>query len=124
MVRLKTYYKGSLFLISKTEDKKELIYDRNIKLSLLKTDYDDNRYVVDILNKAFFTDDEIVNILKQERIIKIFDKYFLNCPLNAPIEMEFIYERIIDKNGIVYAKELHSGYIFPIKNDKFVIRHN
>ena len=134
-----TYHKGTLYLNSELNDTWHNIgysyssgdifhWDFSWVSSgdYSELEYDDKEYFGDyFLENSSYESSEIRNT----KIISILNKLIKQkrfYPLESTNILDIVFEKIIDKDGVVYGKELYTGLIFPLmrQNDFKTYRYN
>lgn len=110
------FYKGKIILKKDIKFKKmKFLIDENNIVSILKPTYSlsgaEGRVLYESFckfknNKDFKIEDSISNCIINRITYKFFE-------INKKV-INIIYEKVVDEEGFWYAKEVYTGYIFPL----------
>lgn len=111
---MKTYYKGKLILKNNTYFNKVTIYfiTHYDSIEIYSPDLDNNEkitlenYIYDNFHNLY--DNQLI---KDKKILDIINEFL---ELHSRSKIDILFEKIEDKDGKMYAKELHTGLVFPI----------
>ncbi len=111
-----TYYEGNLVLSENVKLKKIKFSSKrhfqkyDMKIKFLNARYTLTNKETSILINELFSSNSEVNTNTNNILVNV----LMSTKPYSKSEITIVYEKIYDKDGNAYAKELHTGFIFPL----------